>query len=34
MWEDNIKTDVKKIRYVGVDWISNYLIIGTSGGLL
>jgi hypothetical protein len=32
-WEDNIRTDLREMRWEGVDWM--YLVrIGTSGGLL
>jgi hypothetical protein len=34
-WVDNIKTDLREIRWDGVDWIALiWLRIGTSGGLL
>jgi len=32
-WEDNIRMDLRKIRWEGVDWI-NLAQVGTIGGLL
>jgi hypothetical protein len=33
-WVDNIKMDLREIGWDGVDWGSNWLRIGTIGGLL
>ena len=32
-WEDNIKVDLQKVAYEGMDWI-DWLRVGTSGGEL